>query len=514
MKFFFGVCKKIENKSFSGPHSKSSLIHRMERNIRYIQNQPAGSLLGDQHRCPCGNTPVGSTSDQHPSGSKSDQRIRASVSSQRRDATVSASSSGPLFAAALALPSAIPEEQSRAECVDVTELMRLMNTFATWCPCSDVHKISVLLYGIIYKRKPSTVAEAGKCLELVKSSIKTMGIAGPEWFKQSCPAYSTLKKMRNESSHATMVPEPDYDVVISLLRTVISSYHEHYFVSEFDKHEWVARPFHERNCHDPKCPKREECLKQQQEYLRPSASCVAASAECKKMIAGCKEEYSAMVAKKQAEANEEYYNQIIRAEENKRYAAAKRKENEKKQREEYLKKNPPNVDWDIESLDYSNPPNPIFARQDLQDFDLYNRGRIWETLLKESLKRKDFRQHTPGNQRQILDMYINELGNAIHNCTDYDELCLLKRAIQYIWRSSKDKMEKPELMQGAFEGVEFAWWKKDIALDPAPRNGKKKYSFCMLMAGEVDAEYYFWRLPSDVRKAKLENGEITVRFTA
>ena len=192
----------------------------------------------------------------------------------------SAGTSRGLVAAALAHPSAIPENQSRVECVDMTELKQLMDTFATWCPCSDVRKISVLLYGIIYQGKPSTASEAGKCLELVESSIKTMGIAGLEWFKQRYPAYSRLKKMRNESSHATMVPEPDYNEVIRLLTTVLSSYHEHYFVSEFDQCALaVLRPFRERNCHDPKCPKREECLKQQQEYLRPSTSCVAASAK-------------------------------------------------------------------------------------------------------------------------------------------------------------------------------------------------------------------------------------------
>ena len=147
--------------------------------------------------------------------------------------------------------------------------MRFINTFATWCPCSDVHKLAVLLYGIIYQGKP--VVEAGKCLELVESSIKTMGFLGLEWFKLNCQAYSTLKKMRNVSAHATMVREPDYNKVIELLTAVLKFYHEHYFVSA----AWICRPFLERICHDPNCPKRGDCLKRQQEYLRPSASCVA-----------------------------------------------------------------------------------------------------------------------------------------------------------------------------------------------------------------------------------------------
>ena len=408
--------------------------------------------------------------------------------SQCFDATESASQGG-LVAAALAHPSAIRKEQSRVESVDVTQLKQFMDTFATWCPCSDVHKISVLLHGIIYQDKPLTVVEAGKCLELVESSIKAMRQkpfgCGPEKFKQLVPNFKKLYKMRNDSSHATMVPAPDYNEVICLLATVLNSYHKKYFVREF------GRCWADRQCHDPKCPKREECLKQQQEYLRPSASCVAASVQ------------------------EQDIEQIIRDEENSRLRLAKRAENAMKQREEYLEKNPPNVDWDLESLeyDYSNLPNPIFTRQDLKDFDLYNRGCIWETLLKESLKRKDFRQLTPGDQRQIMDMYIFEIANVIDNCTDYNELYLLKRAIKDIWRASKDKMKRPELMQGALEAVEFAWWKKDRALDSTPRNGKKKYSFGMLMVGEVDAEYYFWLLPSDVRKTKLENGGITMRFS-
>ena len=219
--------------------------------------------------------------------------------SQCFDATESASQGG-LVAAALAHPSAIREKQSRAECVIVTELKKLMKTFATWCPCSDVHKISVLLHGIIYQDKPLTVVEAGKCLELVESSIKAMlqkpfG-CGPEKFKQLVPEFKKLYKMRNQSSHATMVPAPDYNEVIRLLAIVLNSYHEKYFVREFGH----CRA--DRQCHDPKCPKREECLKQQQEYLRPSASCVAASVQ---------------------EQDIELIEQIIRDEENRRERLAK-----------------------------------------------------------------------------------------------------------------------------------------------------------------------------------------------
>jgi hypothetical protein len=192
----------------------------------------------------------------------------------------SAGTSRGLVAAALALPSAIREEQISAECVDVTKklLKQLMETFATWCPCSAPYQISVLLYGIIYRSHPLIVVEAWKCLELVVSSIKTMGIIGPKWFKACNPAYKTLKDMRNAAAHATwgLEPAPNYNKVISLLATVLNSYHEHYFVSQFG---WWVRPFHNRQCHDPNCPKREKCLKRQQEYLRSSASCVEAIVE-------------------------------------------------------------------------------------------------------------------------------------------------------------------------------------------------------------------------------------------
>jgi hypothetical protein len=121
------------------------------------------------------------------------------------------------------------------------------------------------------------VVEAGKCLELVESSIKAMRLkpfgCGPEKFKQLVPDFKKLYRMRNLSSHATMVREPEYYVVISLLTTVLSSYHKKYFVRKFG-HCWA-----DRQCHDPNCPKRGDCLKRQQEYLRPSASCVAASVE-------------------------------------------------------------------------------------------------------------------------------------------------------------------------------------------------------------------------------------------
>ena len=54
----------------------------MDLNNQNKQKTTVGSSLSAQHRCPCGNTPVGSTSDQGNG---------ASVCSQRRDATVSAS---------------------------------------------------------------------------------------------------------------------------------------------------------------------------------------------------------------------------------------------------------------------------------------------------------------------------------------------------------------------------------------------------------------------------------------